>query len=55
MLIVIRGAGDLASGAAVRLFRAGARVIMTETACPTAIRRTVCFSAAARSKRCVNA
>lgn len=48
MLIIIRGAGDLASGAALRLFRAGAQIIMTETAHPTAIRRTVCFSEAVR-------
>lgn len=48
MLAVIRGAGDIASGAAIRLFRAGVRVVMTETAQPTAIRRAVCFSEAVR-------
>lgn len=48
MLVIIRGAGDIASGVALRLFRAGVRVIMTETAQPTAIRRTVCFSEAVR-------
>ena len=31
-LILIRGAGDLASGIALRLRRAGFRVVMTETA-----------------------
>ena len=43
MLAVIKGAGDLASGVAVRLQRAGVRLVMTEIAKPTAIRRTVSF------------
>lgn len=46
MLILIRGAGDLASGIALRLFRAGLDVAMTDLPKPTAIRRTVCFSQA---------
>ena len=46
MLIVIRGAGDIATGIALRLWRAGIRVVMTEIERPTAIRRTVCFSQA---------
>ena len=46
MLVLIRGAGDIASGIALRLFRAGMRVVMTDIARPTAIRRTVCFSQA---------
>jgi xanthine dehydrogenase accessory factor len=46
MLVVIRGAGDLATGTALRLWRAGIRVVMTDIAQPTAIRRTVCFSQA---------
>lgn len=46
MLILIRGAGDLASGIALRLFHAGLSVFMTEAARPTAIRRTVAFSQA---------
>ena len=46
MLVVIRGAGDLATGTALRLWRAGLSVVMTEVAAPTAIRRTVCFSQA---------
>ncbi len=46
MLVLIRGAGDIASGIALRLRRAGIQVAMTETAAPTAIRRTVCFSEA---------
>lgn len=44
--MLIKGAGDLASGVAVRLYRAGAQVVMTETARPTAVRRTVSFSQA---------
>lgn len=43
MLAIIKGAGDLASGVAVRLRRAGVKLIMTEIAKPTAIRRTVSF------------
>ena len=46
MLVVIRGAGDLATGVALRLWRAHIRVVMTEIPAPTAIRRTVCFSQA---------
>jgi selenium-dependent molybdenum hydroxylase system protein, YqeB family len=46
MLCLIRGAGDIATGAALRLWRAGVRVVMTDLPAPTAIRRTVCFSQA---------
>lgn len=46
MLIVIKGAGDLATGIACRLFRSGFDVIMTETAQPTTVRCTVAFSPA---------
>ena len=46
MRVVIRGAGDLATGAALRLYRAGFQVAMTDLPRPTAIRRTVCFSEA---------
>ena len=45
-IILIRGAGDLASGIALRLWRAGMGVVMTEIPRPTAIRRTVAFSQA---------
>lgn len=48
MLIVIRGGGDLATGVALRLYRSGMDVVICETAVPTSIRRTVCFSEAAR-------
>ena len=44
MLILVKGAGDLATGTAVRLHRAGFQVVMTEVAQPTAVRRTVAFS-----------
>ena len=46
MLTVIRGAGDLASGIALRLRRSRIQVVMTDITRPTAIRRTVCFSQA---------
>ena len=46
MLVLIRGAGDLATGIALRLFRSHLRVAMTDLPQPTAIRRTVCFSQA---------
>ena len=48
MLVLIRGAGDLASGVSLRLHRAGFPVVMTDLPKPTAIRRTVCFSQAIR-------
>lgn len=40
---MIRGAGDLASGVAYRLFWAGYPIVMTELARPTFVRRSVCF------------
>lgn len=46
MLVLIRGAGDIATGIAIRLWRAGVQVVMTDLPQPTAIRRTVCFSQA---------
>ncbi len=46
MLVLIRGAGDLASGIAMRLHHARLQVVMTDLPKPTAIRRTVCFSQA---------
>ena len=46
MLVLIRGAGDLATGIALRLYRSGLQVVMTDLPRPTAIRRTVCFSQA---------
>ena len=46
MKILIRGAGDIATGIALRLYRAGMQVVMPALPAPTAIRRTVCFSQA---------
>ncbi|MDO4543877.1 MAG: selenium-dependent molybdenum cofactor biosynthesis protein YqeB [Clostridia bacterium] len=46
MFILIKGAGDLASGIALRLFHCGMDIAMTELEKPTSIRRTVCFSEA---------
>lgn len=48
MLAVIRGAGDLASGIALRLWRCGMDVVLTDLPQPTAIRRSVAFSEALR-------
>ncbi len=44
--VLIRGAGDLASGIALRLFRSGFEIVMTELSVPTTVRRTVAFSPA---------
>jgi xanthine dehydrogenase accessory factor len=44
--ILIRGGGDLASGVALRLCRAGFRVIIAELPNPLAVRRLVSFSEA---------
>ena len=46
MIILIKGAGDLATGIAHRLKVCGFDVIMTEIAMPTTVRRTVAFSQA---------
>ena len=48
MLVIIRGAGDIATGIALRLHRAGISLILTDLPTPTAVRRTVCFSEAIR-------
>ncbi len=45
-LIVVRGAGDLATGTIIRLRNAGYKVIALETGKPTVIRRTVAFAEA---------
>lgn len=44
--VLIKGAGDLASGIALRLFRSGYGIVMTEIPVPTTVRRTVAFSPA---------
>lgn len=46
MRVLIKGAGDLATGIAVRMYNAGYEVWMTELPVPTAVRRTVAFSRA---------
>lgn len=43
---VIKGGGDLGSGVAYSLFKAGFTVIVLDSANPTAVRRTVAFSTA---------
>ena len=49
MLVIIKGAGDLASGIALRLWHCGFQIVMTDLPRPTAIRRTICFSEAIRN------
>lgn len=44
--ILIKGAGEMASGTAHRLFRCGFQVVMTELERPTALRRQVSFCSA---------
>ena len=46
MLILIRGAGDIATGIGWRLWQCGFDIVMTEIEKPTCIRRTVAFSTA---------
>ena len=46
MLILIKGAGDLATGVAHRLYRCGFSIVMTEVPQPTTVRCTVAFSPA---------
>lgn len=42
----IKGAGDLASGVAARLYRSGFSIVMSELAVPLTVRRSVAFSPA---------
>lgn len=46
LTVLVRGAGEHATGTAHRLFRCGFRVVMTEIAQPLVVRRTVSFAAA---------
>ena len=50
MLVLIKGAGDLATGVAHRLRRCGFDIVMTEIEEPTTVRRTVDFSQAIYDK-----
>ena len=45
-IVLLRGGGDLASGVALRLHRAGIRVVIAELEQPLAVRRTVSFAEA---------
>ena len=45
-LVLLRGGGDLASGVALRLYRAGIKLVITELEQPLAVRRTVSFGEA---------
>ena len=49
MIVLLRGGGDLATGVAVRLLRAGLKVIVTELPQPLAVRRSVSFAQAVYS------
>lgn len=49
-MILIKGAGDLATGVAHRLKKCGFNIIMTEISEPTTVRRTVAFSQAVYDK-----
>jgi hypothetical protein len=46
LINLIRGGGDLASGVALRLHRAGLKVMITELAQPLVVRRLVSFAEA---------
>ena len=50
---MIRGAGDLASGAAAQLHKVGWRIVMTELPRPLSVRCEVCFSRAVYEGVCV--
>lgn len=45
-IVLIKGAGDLATGVAARLFRCGFEVVMTERPNPLMVRRSVSFGEA---------
>lgn len=44
--VLVKGAGDLATGVAHRLFRCGMQVVMTEVQQPTVVRRSASFAEA---------
>ncbi|MGB8643792.1 MAG: selenium-dependent molybdenum cofactor biosynthesis protein YqeB [Anaerolineae bacterium] len=46
VLVIIKGGGDLGTGAAWRLHKAGLPVVVTELAQPLVVRRTVAFASA---------
>jgi len=51
MIAVIRGAGDLASGVALRLYHSGIKIIFLELAEPLVVRRKVAFASAVFEKQ----
>lgn len=51
MKILVRGAGDLATGIASRLYGAGHQILMTEIEVPLTVRRTVALSRAVYEKK----
>lgn len=53
MKVLIKGAGDLATGIGCRLHRSGFQVVMTDIAVPTTVRRTVAFSRAVYEEKAV--
>ena len=53
MKILIKGAGDLATGIASRLYGAGHQILMTEIAQPLTVRRTVALSRAVYDRRAI--
>ena len=52
LITLIRGGGDLASGLALRLYRAGLRLIITELPQPLVVRRYVSFAEAVYAGKC---
>lgn len=52
-LILLRGAGDLATGVALRLRRCGFPIVLLELPRPLVVRRTVAFAEAVRTGRVV--
>ncbi len=52
MPIFIKGAGDLASAVALRLYKAGYQIVMSEISAPTMVRRTVAFAEAVYTDTC---
>ena len=45
-LVIVRGAGEMASGVIHRLVKAGYKIIALEQSPPICIRRYVCFASA---------
>lgn len=52
-MILIKGGGDLATGTAIKLHKAGYKVVICELEKPMAVRRKVCFSTAVSDKKII--